>query len=383
MTDIYDIFIIGGGINGAGIARDASGRGLKVFLAEKGKVGSATSSWSSKLIHGGLRYLENYEFKLVAESLREREVISRIAPKITKPLPFVIPHSKKLRSKLLIRLGLFLYDNLGGKTKIPKSSKINFNKKYKNILQSKFVDGFQYYDVQVDDKKLVEMNIGDSKKMGATILEDTKVIDAKRNESFWEITLDNNDIVKSKILINAAGPWINETVNNVLKINTNKSIRLVRGSHIITKKLYEEDVAFTLQNDDNRIVFVIPYKEEFSLIGTTEVDVNTPDNPSISDDEKIYLINSINNHFVKQISQVDIVDTYSGIRPLIEDFKEASKVSRDYVFDLNIQKAGSPLLNIYGGKLTTYRKLSEKVMEELTPYLPNTKTKNWTATKQL
>ena len=383
MRDIYDIFIIGGGINGAGIARDASGRGLKVFLAEKGKVGSATSSWSSKLIHGGLRYLENYEFKLVAESLREREVITRIAPKITKPLPFVIPHSKKLRSKLLIRLGLFLYDNLGGKTKIPKSSKINFNKKYKNILQSKFVDGFQYYDVQVDDKKLVEMNIGDSKKMGATILEDTKVIDAKRNENFWEITLDNNDIVKSKILINAAGPWINETVNNVLKINTNKSIRLVRGSHIITKKLYEEDVAFTLQNDDNRIVFVIPYKEEFSLIGTTEVDVNTPDNPAISDDEKIYLINSINNHFVKQISQVDIVDTYSGIRPLIEDFKEASKVSRDYVFDLNIQKAGSPLLNIYGGKLTTYRKLSEKVMEELTPYLPNTKTKNWTATKQL
>ena len=383
MTDIYDIFIIGGGINGAGIARDASGRGLKVYLAEKGKVGSATSSWSSKLIHGGLRYLENYEFKLVAESLREREVITRIAPKITKPLPFVIPHSKKLRSKLLIRLGLFLYDNLGGKTKIPKSSKINFNKKYKNILQSKFVDGFQYYDVQVDDKKLVEMNIGDSKKMGATILEDTKVIDAKRNENFWEITLDNNDIVKSKILINAAGPWINETVNNVLKINTNKSIRLVRGSHIITKKLYEEDVAFTLQNDDNRIVFVIPYKEEFSLIGTTEVDVNTPDNPSISDDEKIYLINSINNHFVKQISQVDIVDTYSGIRPLIEDFKEASKVSRDYVFDLNIQKAGSPLLNIYGGKLTTYRKLSEKVMEELTPYLPNAKTKNWTATKQL
>ena len=383
MRDIYDIFIIGGGINGAGIARDASGRGLKVYLAEKGKVGSATSSWSSKLIHGGLRYLENYEFKLVAESLREREVISRIAPKITKPLPFVIPHSKKLRSKLLIRLGLFLYDNLGGKTMIPKSSKINFNKKYKNILQSKFVDGFQYYDVQVDDKKLVEMNIGDSKKMGATILEDTKVIDAKRNENFWEITLDNNDIVKSKILINAAGPWINETVNNVLKINTNKSIRLVRGSHIITKKLYEEDVAFTLQNDDNRIVFVIPYKEEFSLIGTTEVDVNTPDNPSISDDEKIYLINSINSHFIKQISQVDIVDTYSGIRPLIEDFKEASKVSRDYVFDLNIQKAGSPLLNIYGGKLTTYRKLSEKVMEELTPYLPNTKTKNWTATKEL
>ena len=265
---MYDIFIIGGGINGAGIARDASGRGLKVFLAEKGKVGSATSSWSSKLIHGGLRYLENYEFKLVAESLREREVITQIAPMITKPIPFVIPHSKKLRSKLLIRLGLFLYDNIGGKTKIPKSSKINFNKKYKNILQSKFVEGFQYYDVQVDDKKLVEMNIEDSKKMGAKIIEDTKVINAKRNDNSWDITLDNNEIIKSKILINAAGPWINETVNNVLKINAKKSIRLVRGSHIITKKLYSEEVAFTLQNEDNRIVCRIPEKQTFLHVAT-------------------------------------------------------------------------------------------------------------------
>ena len=379
----YDIFIIGGGINGAGIARDASGRGLKVYLAEKGKVGSATSSWSSKLIHGGLRYLENYEFKLVAESLREREVITKIAPSITKPLPFVIPHTKKLRSKFLIRLGLFLYDNLGGKSKIPKSSKINFNKKYQNILQSKFSDGFQYYDVQVDDKKLVEMNIDDAKKMGAIIAEDTKVINANRIDNYWEITLNNKNKIKSKILINAAGPWINETVNNVLKINAKKSIRLVRGSHIITKKLYEEEVAFTLQNDDNRIVFVIPYKDEYSLIGTTEVDVHSPDNPSISDEEKIYLINTINNHFIKQISQEDIVDTYSGIRPLIEDFKEASKVTRDYVFDLNCEDNNVPLLNIYGGKLTTYRKLSEKVMEELSPYLPDTKTKNWTDSKPL
>ncbi len=379
----YDIFIIGGGINGAGIARDASGRGLKVYLAEKGKVGSATSSWSSKLIHGGLRYLENYEFKLVAESLREREVITKIAPSITKPLPFVIPHTKKLRSKFLIRLGLFLYDNLGGKSKIPKSSKINFNKKYQNILQSKFSDGFQYYDVQVDDKKLVEMNIDDAKKMGAIIAEDTKVINANRIDNYWEITLNNNKKIKSKILINAAGPWINETVNNVLKINAKKSIRLVRGSHIITKKLYDEEVAFTLQNEDNRIVFVIPYKDEYSLIGTTEVDVNSPENPSISAEEKIYLINTINNHFIRQISQEDIVDTYSGIRPLIEDFKEASKVTRDYVFDLNCENNNLPLLNIYGGKLTTYRKLSEKVMEELSPYLPDTKIKNWTGSKPL
>ena len=380
---MFDIFIIGGGINGAGIARDASGRGLKVYLAEKGKVGSATSSWSSKLIHGGLRYLENYEFKLVAESLREREVITQIAPSITKPLPFVIPHTKKLRSKLLIRVGLFLYDHLGGKTKIPKSSKISFDKKYQNILQSKFSDGFQYYDVQVDDKKLVEMNIDDAKKMGAIIAEDTKVINANRMDNYWEITLENGDIVKSKILVNAAGPWINETVTNVIKVNSNKSIRLVRGSHIITKKLYEEKVAFTLQNDDNRIVFVIPYKDEYSLIGTTEVDVNSPDNPSISDDEKIYLINTINNHFIKQISQEDIVDTYSGIRPLIEDFREASKVTRDYIFDLNEDGSQAPLLNIYGGKLTTYRKLAENVLLALNKYIPVNKKNSWTAKQKL
>ena len=383
MEEIFDIFIIGGGINGAGIARDAAGRGLRVYLAEKNKVGSATSSWSSKLIHGGLRYLENYEFKLVRESLKEREVITNIAPSITRHIPFIIPYSKKLRSKFLIRLGLFLYDNIGGKSKIPKSSKVNLNEKYFNILQSKFSVGFQYYDVQVDDKKLVEMNIDDAKKLGATIIENTEVISAKRVTEGWEIALENDKIIQSKILINAAGPWINEIVNNVIKINTNKKIRLVRGSHIITKKLYEEEVAFTLQNEDNRVVFVIPYKKEFSLIGTTEVDVKTADNPSISDEEKIYLINTINNHFVKQISNQDIVDTYSGIRPLIEDFKEASKVTRDYVFDLNLQNKNSPLLNIYGGKLTTYRVLSEKVLTELKHFLPRNIGKPWTDKKTL
>ena len=383
MIKKYDLFIIGGGINGAGIARDASGRGFSVYLADKGKVGSATSSWSSKLIHGGLRYLENYEFKFVRESLKERELIINIAPSITKPLPFLIPYTRKLRSKLLIRFGLFLYDNLGGKSKIPKSSKINFNKKYTNILKTKFSLGFQYYDVQVDDKKLVEMNIDDAKKLGANIVENNKVANAKRDDNGWNITLDNNEVIKSKILINAAGPWINEILNNVIKINTKKPIRLVRGSHIITKKLYEEEVAFTLQNYDNRIVFVIPYKNEYSLIGTTEVDVSTPENPLISDEEKTYLINCINNYFIKQISNQDIVETYSGIRPLIEDYKEATKVTRDYIFDLDVQNKNSPLLNIYGGKLTTYRKLSEKVMEVLNPHLPIKNTKNWTHSKSL
>ena len=227
------------------------------------------------------------------------------------------------------------------------------------------------------------MNIEDARKMGANVVENRKVLNAKRAEEGWEITLDNYDIIKSKILINAAGPWINEILNNVIKVNSNNSIRLVRGSHIIIKKLYNEEVAFSLQNDDSRIVFVIPYKNEYSLIGTTEVDVNTPDKPSISDEEKTYLINTVNNYFVKQISQQDIVDTYSGIRPLIEDFKKASKVTRDYVFDLNLQDKKSPLLNIYGGKLTTYRKLSEKAMEELNPYLSISNTENWTDTKPL
>ena len=383
MSKLYDLFIIGGGINGAGIARDASGRGFSVYLADKGKVGSATSSWSTKLIHGGLRYLENFEFRLVRESLKEREIITNIAPKITKPLPFIIPYSKQLRSKLLLRLGLLLYDNIGGKTKIPKSSHVDLTNNYSNILQSKFSSGFKYYDVQVDDKKLVEMNIDDAKKMGAIIAEDTKVINANRIDNYWEITLNNNEKIKSKILINAAGPWINETVNNVLKINAKKSIRLVRGSHIITKKLYEDEVAFTLQNEDNRIVFVIPYKGEYSLIGTTEVDVDTPDNPSISNEEKIYLINTINNHFIKQISQEDIVETYSGIRPLIEDFKDATKVTRDYIFDLNEDESKAPLLNIYGGKLTTYRKLAENVLLALNKYIPVNKKNSWTAKQKL
>lgn len=383
MKKKYDLFIIGGGINGAGIARDASGRGFSVFLADKGKVGSATSSWSSKLIHGGLRYLENYEFKLVRESLKEREIITNIASNITKPLPFIIPYTSKLRSKLLIKLGLFLYDNLGGKSKIPKSSTINLKKNYSKILNSDFSIGFKYYDVQVDDKKLVEMNIKDAKKLGSYVVEDCKVTDAQHDNKGWKIKLENNDIVRAKILINASGPWINEIIKNVININSNKSIRLVRGSHIITKKLYDDEVAFTLQNNDNRIVFVIPHKKIYSLIGTTEVDVDTPENPIISEEEKLYLINTVNKHFVKQITSNDIVETYSGIRPLIENFKEASKVTRDYAFDLNTKNKNTPLLSIYGGKLTTYRKLSEKVMSSLKPFLPIKNSKNWTDTKVL
>ncbi len=383
MNESFDILIIGGGINGAGIVRDASGRNLKVCLVEKNKVGSATSSWSTKLIHGGLRYLENYEFRLVRESLKEREVIKRIACDITTPIPFIIPYQKSLRPKWMIKLGLFLYDNLGGKMTIPKSSTINIKKEIPNILKDQYKTGFQYYDLQIDDKKLVELNIYDAEKNGATIIENRKVIRAKRNKNIWDIILDDNTVLQTKILINAAGPWINDILTKVIKLNSKKSIRLVKGSHIITKSLYKQKRAFTLQNDDNRIIFVIPYKEKYSLIGTTETEVFSPENPKIDDSEIDYLINSVNKYFIKQISRDNVLSSYSGIRPLIEDFKEASKVTRDYVFDLNEDDSQAPLLNIYGGKLTTYRKLAENVLLTLNKYIVVDDKNSWTANHKL
>ena len=383
MKEIYDIFIIGGGINGAGIARDAAGRGLSVYLADKGKIGGATSSWSTKLIHGGLRYLENYEFKLVRESLKERDIIHNIASNITKEIPFIIPYNKTIRSKWLIKFGLFLYDHLGGKTSIKKSSSVNFKKEYSKILKSNYTYGFKYYDLQVDDKKLVELNTEDAKKNNAIILENVKVLKTTRLKDKWHIELSNQDKIESKILINASGPWINKVNNEIIKIPPKKSIRLVKGSHIITKKLYDPEVAFTLQNDDKRVVFVIPFKDKFSLIGTTENEVDSPDNNKIDKDEIKYLFSSVNNYFHEEINESHIVDTYSGIRPLIEDFKEASQISRDYIFDLNYQNNLAPLISVYGGKLTTYRKLAEKVLEELSPFLPLNIGKSWTSLKKL
>ena len=383
MRNNFDLFIIGGGINGAGIARDASGRGLKVCLVDKGEIGGATSSWSTKLIHGGLRYLENYEFKLVRESLKEREIILHIAPNITKPIPFIIPHSKKMRPAWLIKIGLRLYDFLSGKSVIPKSKSINLLKKFPNILKKQFIKGFQYYDVQVDDKKLTQLNAQDARKNNATIIENTKVFKVERFQNHWKIYLENDQIITSNILINATGPWINEVSKDIIKIKSKKSIRLIKGSHIIIKKLYDEEIAFTLQNEDKRIIFVIPYKEKYSLIGTTEVEVKSPENPKIDQEEIKYLIKSVNNYFIKQISLSDIIDTYAGIRPLIEDFKEATKVTRDYIFDLNIENELSPLLSIYGGKLTTYRKLSDNVFDELKLFLPSHTGKSWTDKKKI
>ena len=382
MSKVFDLFIIGGGINGAGLARDAAGRGLSVCLADKGEIGGATSSWSTKLIHGGLRYLENYEFKLVRESLKEREIIYKIAKPISKPIPFIIPYVDKIRPAWLIKMGLFLYDNLGGKTIIPKSNTLDISKKLPNILKKKYKTGFQYFDVQIDDKKLTKLNIKSAKKYKAKVLEYNKVKKAEIDGDEWVIHLQKGEKIKSKILINASGPWINETLKKNIKIKSKNKIRLVKGSHIITKKLYNKDVAFTFQNTDKRIIFVIPYKKKFSLIGTTEVEVKSPENKGISKKEIQYLIRSVNNYLEKQISTKDIVDSYSGIRPLIEDFNQASKVTRDYIFDLNIIKK-LPLLSIYGGKLTTYRKLAENVLLDLEKFLPKTKMGPWTHKKNL
>ncbi len=383
MSEIFDILIIGGGINGAGIARDAAGRNLKVCLVEKNTIGSATSSWSTKLIHGGLRYLENYEFRLVRESLKEREIIKNIANNVVNPIPFIIPHIKSQRPKWLIQIGLFLYDYIGGKSTLPKSSKVNIKNEIPNILKNEFKFGFKYYDLQVDDKKLVELNINDAKKRGATIFENSKVVKVKRNQNSWSVFLKNKKILSTKILINASGPWINEVLNTVININSKNSIRLVKGSHIVTNKLYEQNIAFTLQNSDKRVVFVIPYKKRYTLIGTTEKEVSSPDNPIIDDEEIDYLINSVNKFFINQLKRNEIIETFSGIRPLIEDFKEASKVTRDYIFDLNVTNINTPLLNIYGGKLTTYRKLAEKVLSSLTPYINKKKINSWTSSEKL
>lgn len=382
MSKLFDLFIIGGGINGAGLARDAAGRGFSVCLADKGEIGGATSSWSTKLIHGGLRYLENYEFKLVRESLKERETIYRIAKPISKSIPFIIPYINKIRPAWLIKIGLFLYDNLGGKTVIPKSKTLEISEKLPNILKKKYKTGFQYFDVQIDDKKLTKLNIKSAKKYKAKIFEYNKVKKVEIIENHWLIHLEKGERIKSKILINASGPWINETLKKNIRIKSKNKIRLVKGSHIITKKLYKKDIAFTFQNRDKRIIFVIPYKNKFSLIGTTEIEVKSPENKRISKKEIQYLISSVNNYLEKQISKNDIVDSYSGIRPLIEDFNQASKVTRDYIFDLNIIK-NLPLLSIYGGKLTTYRKLAENVLLDLEKFLPKAKRKPWTHKESL
>lgn len=374
-TEKIDVLVVGGGINGAGIAAEASERGLKVLLCEQHDLASATSSASSKLIHGGLRYLEHYEFRLVKEALAEREVLLRKAPHLVWPLEFILPHSPQLRSKLLIRVGLFLYDHLSTRSRIPASKIVSL--KEDGITQMKFTKGFSYYDCSVDDSRLVITNALAVKRQGGEVVTHTKCIAAKAESDYWSVTLKNSNTdslytVQAKALVNASGPWAESFIRTQLKLKSPRSIRLVKGSHIIVPRLYSQDHAYILQNSDQRIVFVIPYLKNFSLIGTTDEPYEgDPMQAEISDQEVRYLLKCVNAYFHKTVSKSEIVSHYAGVRPLCEDeySNNPSAMSRDYT--LEIQEVNSrPLLTVFGGKITTYRKSARAAIEKLSPYFP-------------
>lgn len=382
----YDICVIGGGINGAGIAREAAGRGLSVLLVEAQDLAGATSSASTKLIHGGLRYLQYYEFKLVRESLLERERLLNIAPHIVWPLEFVLPHEKNLRPYWMISAGLFLYDHLGNRKSLPHSQRLNFKEHpYGKSLQSFYKKGFSYSDCWVDDSRLVILNALDAKERGAKILTRTACTKLEAQENFWEVHLQsmlngNNFKATAEIVINAAGPWVSGVLEaSNLDNEKTPSIKLIKGSHIIIPKLYEGDHAYILQQpDDERIVFAIPYEKNFTLIGTTEVKFEfDPTTAKIDDQEIEYLCSAVNRSFNKKIDPDCIVSTYSGVRPLIEDGSEgATQTTRDYKIQLE-EQYGPKLLNIFGGKITTYRKLAETALNKISSKY------SWTSSKPL
>ncbi len=389
-TPTYDLLVIGGGINGTGIARDATGRGLRVLLCEKGDLAEATSSSSTKLIHGGLRYLEYYEFRLVHEALAERERLLKIAPHIIWPLRFVLPHDKGLRPAWVLRLGLFLYDHLARLRTLPGSKSVDLRRSPEGApLQDRLTKGFLYSDCWVEDSRLVVLNAIDAAERGATVRTRTAVVSARRDGDAWTATLQEaatgrKETVRAKVVVNAAGPWVSETLGQTLGINSKAAVRLIKGSHIVTRKLYEGDQAYILQNPDKRIIFAIPYERDFTLIGTTDVPFEGDPGPvTISDNETTYLCESLNRFFKTQITPKDVVWTYSGVRPLFDDAAEnASAVTRDYVLDIEDQAGTLPVLSVFGGKITTYRRLAEHALEKLAPYLPPLG-KTWTADKAL
>ena len=378
-----DVLVIGGGVNGAGIALDAAGRGLSVTLCEMGDLASSTSSNSSKLIHGGLRYLEYYEFRLVREALAEREVLLHKAPHIIWPLRFRLPHRPHLRPAWMIRAGLFLYDHLAKRVTLKGSHGVKFGPN--SPLAEQITHGFEYSDAWVDDARLVVLNAMGARDKGANILTRTRCTQARRVGSVWEATLENLHTgtvktVRSRALVNAAGPWVVDLFEDALASKPPKSIRLVKGSHIIVPRIHNDDHAYILQNEDNRIVFVIPYEERFSLIGTTDVEYRgDPSTVSISDDEVDYLITIVNEHFQHKICSDDIVSTYSGVRPLLDDESDSPEaVTRDYTFEMDQSASKAPLLSVFGGKITTYRKLAEAAVDSLVDFFPAA-TAKWTA----
>ena len=382
----FDVVVIGGGVNGTGIAADAAGRGLSVLLCEQNDLASSTSSKSSKLIHGGLRYLEFYEFKLVQQALKERETLLNNAPHIMHPLRFILPHQPHLRPSWLIRAGLFLYDHLAKRKMLQGSHSVKFNAD--SPLKSSITKGFEYSDGWVDDARLVVLNAMTATQHGASINNYTRCIAIKRCENHWLVTLKNSQgesyEVTSSALVNAAGPWVSSLFNDIAEINAPQQIRLVKGSHIIVPKLHQHPEAYILQSEDGRIIFVLPYENDFSIVGTTDVEYHgKPSDVAISDDEIDYLINSSTLYFKQQITRDDIVSTYSGVRPLMDDESvDAQKVTRDYTIEEDWRTPNAPLLSVFGGKITTYRKLSEKVVDKLTPRFASMQ-KQWTANAPL
>jgi glycerol-3-phosphate dehydrogenase len=374
---IYDIFVIGGGVNGCGIARDAAGRGLSVFLAEQNDLASGTSSASTKLIHGGLRYLEHYEFRLVREALIEREVLLRAAPHIIWPLRFVLPHHKGLRPWPLLRFGLFLYDHLGGREILPGTRSVNLRSDVTGQpLKNIYTRGYEYSDCWVEDSRLVVLNASDAAARGTTIRTRTKCLSARRVDGVWEMTIATDgrpeETVRARLLINSAGPWVSQVLGSVLGRNDPDRIRMVKGSHLVVDKLYDHDRCYIFQNADGRICFTIPYETNFTLIGTTDEDhKGDPGKPEISAAETDYLLGAVSEYFKTPVTRQMIRWAYSGIRPLYDDgASKAQEATRDYVLKLDHPAGGAPVLSVFGGKITTFRKLAEAAMEKIAPYFP-------------
>ena len=387
-----DLLVIGGGINGAGIARDAAGRGLKVMLVERDDLAAATSSASSKLIHGGLRYLEQYEFRLVREALQEREVMLRLAPHIIRPLLFVLPHDASMRPAWMIRAGLWLYDHLGGRITLPGSKAVAFpHAELSAGLKGDFRTGFVYSDCRVDDARLVVINAMAAREKGATVLTRTRFTGARRVEDAWEATIEpaggEPRTVRAKALVNAAGPWVVDELGHIHGERIADRARLVKGSHIVVPKVHSQGHALILQNPDQRVVFVIPYEGRFSLIGTTDVPVaSTEEARAISPEETRYLCDAVNRFLAKPVMPAEVVWSYAGVRPLHDDGSaNPSEVTRDYVLKLDhgsLGHRGAALLTVFGGKITTYRRLAEEVMAKLAPFFPGMKG-DWTAGEAL
>jgi glycerol-3-phosphate dehydrogenase len=400
-----DLFIIGGGINGCGIARDAVGRGLTVALAEQGDLAQATSSASTKLFHGGLRYLEYFEFRLVREALEERETLLVAMPHISWPMRFVLPWHPEMRfesdtptSRLLskvmpwmkgrrpawlIRLGLFLYDTLGGRKILPATRTLDLTRDAAGTpLQKRFQHAYEYSDCWVEDAKLVSLNARDAAEHGARVMTRTRVVSAARVDGLWQVTVDGPDgqhTHRARALVNAGGPWVGDVIANVARINSTEGVRLVRGSHIVTRKLYDHDRCYFFQGTDGRIIFAIPYEQDFTLIGTTDKDHQAaPGDVHCTDEERDYLLAFASQYFARPVTKDDVVWTYAGVRPLYNDgASSATAATRDYVLSLDTT-GGAPLLNVFGGKITTYRRLAESALEKLSPFFPQAKGQ-WTA----